>query len=124
MLLEGIYSRLSTDAAITALGAQVFPSLAEKEAVLPYLVYTQVGASQVNSFDGVNRLQSARLRFSCYGTSYASAKALCGAVKASLSGLLATLSDGTQVQGCWLADLQGTIFASHVDYSLNFVDNA
>lgn len=132
MLLEGIYQRLSTDSAITALSAQVYPSLAEKEAVLPYLVYTQVGAAQVNSFDGVNRLQSARLRFSCYGTSYASAKALCNAVKSSLGGLLATLSDGTQVQGCWLefeaddaeADLQGTIFASHVDYSLNFTDNA
>jgi hypothetical protein len=130
MLLEGIYARLSADSGITALGAEVFPSLAEKEALLPYVVYMQVGGAQENSFDGANALKSARLRFSCYSNSYASAKNVAAAIKNSLAGLLATLPDGTQVQGCWLEyegddtepDLQGTIFASHVDFSLNFVE--
>jgi hypothetical protein len=132
MLLEGIYARLAADSGVVGLGAGVFPSLAPKESVLPYCVYTQVGASQVSSFAGTNRLQSARLRFSCYAKSYATAKQLAAAVKSSLQGLLATLSEGTRVEGTWLeyegddseADLQGTVFASHVDFSLNFVDNA
>jgi hypothetical protein len=132
MLLEGIYSRLAADAGIIALSGGVYPALAPKESALPFVVYTQVGASSVNSFDGNNRLQGARLRFSCYGTSYSAAKKLAAAVKNSLSGLLATLGDGTKVQGCELeyegddaeADLQGTVFASHVDFSLMFVDES
>jgi hypothetical protein len=132
MLLEGIYARLVADAGIVSLAASVFPALAPKESVLPFVVYTQVGASSVNSFDGNNRLQSARLRFSCYGKSYADAKHLAAAVKNSLSGLLVTLSDGTKVQGCQMefeaddaeSDLQGTVFASHLDFSLMFVDES
>jgi hypothetical protein len=132
MLLEGIYARLAADAGLVALGAGVFPSLAPKESSLPFVVYSQVGGATVNSLDGANRLQSARLRFSCYGTSYSAAKKLAAAVKASLNGLVVTLSDGSKVEGCWLefeaddseADLQGTVFSSHVDFSLMFVDVA
>jgi hypothetical protein len=132
MLLEGIYARLTANAGIVALGAGVYPSLAPKESSLPFVVYSQVGGATVNSLDGANRLQSARLRFSCFGNSYGAAKKLAAAVKSSLNGLVVTLSEGSKVQGCWLefeaddseADLQGTIFSSHVDYSLMFVDAA
>jgi len=132
MLLEGIYARLASDAGVVALGGQIFAGLATEEAALPYIVYSQVGAGSVGSYDGNNRLQSARVRFSCYGTSYSVAKRLAAAIKNSLGGLLATLSDGTRVEGAWLefegdeteAAVEGTIFASHVDFSLNFVDNA
>jgi hypothetical protein len=131
MLLEGIYARLSADSGIVALGAEIFPALAEKEAALPYCVYSQVGGSNVSSFDGANKLQSARLRFSCYGATYAAAKQLAAAVKNSLCGLLVTLSDGSRVEGSWLefegddaeAELQGTVFASHVDVSLMYVES-
>jgi hypothetical protein len=131
-LLEGIYARLAADAGIIALSAGVYPALAPKESSLPFVVYSQVGGATVSSLDGANRLQSARLRFSCYGTAYADAKKLSAAVKSSLNGLAVTLSDGTKVEGCWLefetddseADLQGTVFASHVDFNLMFVDVA
>jgi hypothetical protein len=132
MLLEGIYQRLSTDAAIVALNAGVFPGLAPKESTMPCVAYSQVGGADVSSFAGTNRLQSARLRFSCYASSYGTAKQVAAAVKSSMNGLLVTLSEGTKVQGSWLEfegddsepDLQGTIFASHVDYRLMFVDEA
>ena len=128
--LEGIYQRISTDSGIVAAGAGVYPSLAPKESELPYVVYTQVGGGNVSSFDGPNRLQPARVRFSCYAASYGAAKNLAAAVKTSLSGLLVTLSEGTKVQGSWVefeaddaeADLQGTVFACHVDISFMFVD--
>jgi Protein of unknown function (DUF3168) len=133
MLLEGVYQRLSTDAGVTAIaGDRVYPGLAEKEAALPYCVYTQVGASPVTSFDGNNRLQDARVRFSCYAAEYKASKQLANAIKNSLAGLAATLSDGTEVQGAWLEfegdnverDTEGTIFGSHVDFVFHFVDNA
>jgi hypothetical protein len=130
-LLEGIYARLAVDAGVVALNAGVYPALAPKESELPYLVYTQVGGATVNSLAGANRLQSARLRFSCYGTSYADAKNLAAALKNSLNGLAVTLPGGITVQGAWLefegddaeSDLQGTVFACHVDFSMMFVDN-
>lgn len=131
-LLEGIYARLAADAGVVALGAGVYPALAPKEASLPYLVYTQVGGATVNSLAGANRLQSARLRFSCYGNTYGAAKDLAKAVKDSLNGLAVTLPGGITVQGAWLEyegddaepDLQGTVFASHVDFGLMFAEVA
>lgn len=123
MLLEGLYARLTTA------GLTVYPALAPKESALPFVVYTQVGASNVSSFDGTNALQGARVRFSCYGSSYAASKELAAAVKDSLEGLLATLTDGTKVEGSWLefegdevdSDLQGTVFSSHVDFSFMYL---
>jgi hypothetical protein len=132
-LLEGIYARLAADAGVLALNAGVFPALAPKESSLPYLVYTQVGGATVNSLAGANRLQSARLRFSCYGNTYGTAKGLAKAVKDSLNGLAVTLPGGTvAIQGAWLEyegddaepDLQGTVFATHVDFSLMFAEVA
>jgi hypothetical protein len=122
VFLEGIYARL------TAAGLTVYPGLAPKESALPFVVYSQVGASNVSSLDGTNALQGARIRFSCYGASYATSKELAAAVKTSLQGLLVTLSEGTKVQGSWLeyegdevdSDLQGTVYASHVDFSFMF----
>jgi Protein of unknown function (DUF3168) len=130
LLLQGIYAQLAADSVIVALGAGVYPLLAPKESALPYIVYSQVGADIVSSFDGTNRLQSARLRCSCYGSSYSVAKQVAAAVKNSLNGLFVTLSEGTRVEGSWLemeddsveSDLQGTVFASHVDFRMMFVD--
>jgi hypothetical protein len=130
VLVQGIYARLVADSAIQALGAGIYPSLAPKESSLPFVVYTQVGANNVSSFDGTNRLGEARLRFSCYAGSYGAAKNLAAAVKNNLLGLLVTLSEGTSVQGSWLemeadtvdSDLQGTVFGTHVDFMFMFVD--
>jgi hypothetical protein len=132
MFLEGIYARLAADSGITSLNAKVYPGLAPKESVLPYVVYTQVGGGNVSSLDGANRLQPIRVRFSCYGASYSVAKKLAAAVKNSLSGLLVTLSSGDSVQGSWLEfegddsepDEQGTIYSSHVDFSFMYRDNS
>lgn len=132
MLLQGIYAQLINDTLMQTLGVGVYPLLAPKESTLPYCVYSQVGGDSVSSFSGVNRLQSARLRFSCYGGSYSVAKQVAAAVKNALLGLFVTLSEGTVVEGTWLemeddsvdADLQGTVFASHVDLRVMFVDTA
>jgi hypothetical protein len=132
MLGEGVFNLLSTDAGVLGLSAKVFSGLAPKEQIFPYVVISQVGAEPVQSFAGNNRLQRARLRFACCGGTYLVAKKLANAVKLALGGLLATLNDGTDVQGAWLlsefdqpeADYQGTLFATHVDFEFNFVDNA
>ena len=77
-------------------------SLAAKESSLPFVSLRKWSkpGSQLRRW---NRQQSARIRFSwacsvvrdCH-------KQLCAAVSASLGGSLATLNEGTQVQGAWL----------------------
>jgi hypothetical protein len=132
MLLEGIYTLLSENSGVTGLNATVCPGLAPKEQTLPVIVMKQVGGeASVTSFAGSNALQTARIRFSCYGSSFLIAKQVARAVKFALDGLLATLSDGTQVEGAWLAyegdqvdeALQGTVYETHVDFRFQFVDN-
>ena len=131
MLLAGIYNLLSTNSGITGLSATVCPGIAPKEQALPYVVMNQVGgATDVTSYAGANRLQTARIRFSCYASSFLIAKTVARAVKAALNGLQATLSDGSIVEGAWLeyegdmvdSDLQGTVFQTHIDFRFRFAD--
>jgi hypothetical protein len=103
---------------------------------MPYVVWQQVSASQVISYQGVNRLQSATFQFACYAASFFAAHKLAQAVKSVLDGFLGSVSNGgspvilTQIEGAWLEterDLieevpHGTIFSDVVDYKFWFVD--
>ena len=140
MLLAGVYQLLSTNAGMVAalnIGSRsdgttgIFPGLAAKDATLPYVVMTQVGAEAVTSLGGINRLQFARLRFSCHAMSYLGAKTIARSIKSALNGLLMTLSDGSRVEGAELVmeidsvaeSLQANVFSTHIDFYVCFVDN-
>jgi hypothetical protein len=143
MLIEGLVSYLAADAGMQAqLGTSdsrtdgttgVFPTLAPDSVPMPYRVLQQVsGEPPAISMQGTSRLQSERWRFSCYGTGYKQAKLLARALKLALLGLDGTLPAGdSEVHGAWMqlqADdaesmVHGTIYATHVDFNINFYDN-
>jgi len=139
MLPEGLHFLLANDTNVKAIvgvsrsdgTSGVFPSLAPREVTIPYVVFNQiVGSSPANSLDGRNIYQEVRYRFRCYAADYKTAKRLAEAVKLALDGLLATLNDGTPVQGADFimeADsvepaLRGTIYGTNVDFAIRHID--
>jgi hypothetical protein len=136
---DGLFTFLSSDSGVQALvgtargdGTKgVFPTLAPDAATLPYCVYVQVSAEPVLAFEGVNRFQYSRYRFSCYGATFKSAKQLARAIVSALNGFLGTWSNGIQIQGSYLeleahnaeAVPHGTIYSTHVDFRFCWVDN-
>jgi hypothetical protein len=119
MLTDGLYNLLATSPAITVLlgtnaarntasnsqdaSSGIFPMSAPEGVISPYIVYSQISGQGVDSFEGANPLNRARMEFSCYATSYEAAKKLARAVKSVLLGLSQTLIDGTGVDDILLA---------------------
>lgn len=140
MFSDGLFHYVTNDAGVKALlGATradgtkgMFPMLAPEEATLPFIVYQQVSAEQVISFQGVNRFQGSKYRFSCYGDTYRKSNLLALALKNALDGLMTTFNDGSEVQGAWRSNEMddsepiphGTIFASHIDYDFKWTDHS
>jgi hypothetical protein len=143
MLVQGLNNVLAADAGVKALvgtptsrkdGTEgLFPVFAPDNCNMPYVVYSQVsGNPTTTSFQGTNKLQTARWRFSCYGQNYKTAKLLQKALKTALIGLLGTLAVGNaEVRGAWVlleADEaeslpHGTIHVSHIDFEFLYLDN-
>ncbi len=140
MFETGLNKFLSTSPLITAiLGTSrsdstsgVFPVLAIGEATMPYLVYQRVSGKPVTSYQGANKLQEARIRLSVYAASALKAVQLAEAIKLTFAVWTGTFPDGTPVQNVTLemeADdaepiPHGTIYARHMDYSFQFIDQA
>jgi hypothetical protein len=142
MLIEGLQTYLAANAGLQVqLGTAsqrsdsttgIFPTLAPDQCPMPYIVCQQITGNPLQeSMAGTGRLQTSRWRFSCYGTTYKNAKKLAEALKDALFPLNGVLTAGSvQVQGSWLkleADdaepiPHGTIYATHVDFEINFLD--
>jgi hypothetical protein len=145
MLIESIFQILKNDPGVLAVignprkdgSAGIYPLVAPSATVMPYVVWQQVGAAHVISYDGVNRLQKATFQFACYAASFLTSHKLAAAVKNALNGILGDFTNGavppvfTRIEGAWLQterDLieevpHGTIFADVVDYQFWFVDS-
>jgi hypothetical protein len=143
MLVESLFAALAADSGMQAqLGTPstrpdsttgIFPTLAPEECVMPYLVLQQVSGEPLQeSYQGTGRLTSTRWRFTAYGTTYKNAKVLARVLKQVLISLNGNMTTGNaQIMGSWLkleADdsesiPHGTIFATHVDAEINFIDN-
>jgi hypothetical protein len=142
MLVEGIAAYLAADSGMRAqLGTPstrsdkstgIWPVQAPDEVPSPWVVYQQVSGQPLQtSFQGTGRLHTARLRFTCYGSTYKEAKALANALKLAMISLNGTLPAGqAEVHGSWLSlELdqaepmpRGTIFGTHVDFTVIFYD--
>lgn len=140
MIQEGIFSKLTTTSAITALlgtsrgdkTTGVFYMLAINEAVFPYVVFSRIsGAPTTFSYQGANKLQSSRFRFSCYALSQQNAVRLAEQIKLLFAQYTGTLPDGTVVQNVFCEmenddsepQTEGTIYGVHVDFTFLFLDN-
>jgi hypothetical protein len=112
----------------------IFPVQAPDEVLVPWVVYQQVSGQPLQtSMQGTGRLHTARMRFSCFGSTYKQAKQLAQALKASMLACFGTMPTGdTIVQGSWLSlELdqaeplpRGTIFCTITDFMLVFLDTA
>jgi hypothetical protein len=141
MLVEGIYDFLAADTGVQALlgtatsrkdkQTGIWPVQAPDEPLAPWIVYQQISGNPLQtSMQGTGRLQTARMRFTCYGSTYKQAKGLANACKLSLLGCDGALSGQVEVHGAWLslerdeaeALPKGTVFCSHLDFTFIFLD--
>lgn len=126
----GVASSLGTPTTRSDETTGFFPVIAVKEPTMPYIVYYQLSRRNVTSFAGVNPLQEARFRFSCYGSTYKQAKQLAEKLKLALDGFVGVLSEGTTVESTWPIseideaepDMRGTVWSTHLDYYFWFLD--
>ena len=138
MLVEGLVAYLPTVAQLAA-GLNmprsdgttpIWPGIAPDEALMPYITFVQVGRATILSYDGINRLQQAKFRFSCYAASYRSAKYLAEYLKGALDGLVMLLPDGTPLESTEAGteaddietDMKATVYSTHLDYTFVYVD--
>lgn len=142
MIVEGLYSVLSTNASLQALlgtatsrtdsTTGIFPALLPEEVPMPALVYQQIaGEALQTSMQGTGPLTSTRFRFTSYGSTYKQARELGRVLNQVLLSITGTLPAGeAEVHGVWLkldADdaesiPHGTLYANHRDYEINYID--
>lgn len=141
MLVEGLFAYLTANAGLqAALGVPrsdkstgIWAGLTPDEAMMPAIAMSQVsGLPLQESLAGTGALQTARWRFSCYGSTYKAAKTVAQALRQAMLPLNGTLpgNSNTEVHGVWLrmeADEQeaiphGTIYSTHADFDINYLD--
>ncbi len=80
-----IFELVSGKAAVAALvGTRVYPGKAPQGVTRPYVVYSQISLSPVQSLDGWNELENGRWQFDCWDDLSTTAKTLARAVMAAL----------------------------------------
>jgi len=149
MLVEGIQAVMAADTGLQSIlgtpttrsdkSTGLFPTQAPDEVPEPWIVYSQVSGSPLQeAYAGTGRLFTSRWRLSCYGSSYKQAKQLARALKACLVGIQGPISIlvsnvptvAAQVEGSWLRleldeaepMLKGTVFVTHIDVMINYID--
>lgn len=92
---------LGNDEALQGLGiTDVFPTVLEKEAILPYISYQRTGMSQqaVKTGQGAD---AAQITVNCYAAEYEESLLIAEAVRAALDGRQATYED-MRMRSCTL----------------------
>lgn len=80
-------SWLKANATLTSLiSSQVFPQVAPASSSLPFITYQTVTDTPASGLGGSAGLKFARLRFSCFGSSYGQAKEVGALVRSTLDG--------------------------------------
>lgn len=89
---------LTADATIAQLiAARLYPNQGPEDAVFPYVVYHQASRVNVKTFGGPLKLSRYSMGLDCYGSSYASAKAVAGAVCNVLDGFRGTAGSNPSI---------------------------
>src|SRR5580704_4541649 len=141
MFIQGLISYIAANPGVQAqLGTQVvtkrgdklsgvFPLLAPDGPTYPYVTVTQISGTNAESMVAMNRFTTARIRLSCYGSSYGQAKSLAEYVRqafGSVGQYEGPLTDGTILQNARLIppgevdDFEGAghgrIYATHLEF--------
>ena len=84
---SAIYAALIADAPVLALvSTRIYPNLASEDAVMPYLVYQQIGGSRLHSNAGALGSCDGGWQITCYDSTYLGVRALADAVRQALDG--------------------------------------
>jgi hypothetical protein len=118
MIAEGLFTRLTQDATVSALvAARVYPLVLPDAGAFPAITYQQIGGSSAATLN-TSGMQRARLQIDCWsaplpqGGTYRQAAALRDAVIGALNGWQGTFADGTAVSNIVLLG-PGTDFFVH-----------
>jgi len=115
----------------------IFPSIGLTETTMPYIVMMQISGEHNYVMEGVERYFECRWRFSCYGTSYRQAKKVAKVLKDAIVSIPLGALPSTDVPPkiVWMGahpvleadDIEpiphGTIYATHLDFEIQAVDN-
>jgi len=100
---EALVAHLTGDAAVSALiGTKVRPLRADPDDTAPYIVYQRIVTTEEHSHSGPTGVQRPRFQFSCVGSSYAQARTLAIAVRASLNGFSGLMGGAGGVTVGWV----------------------
>lgn len=102
---EALLYHLEHDAGVLALvGSRVYPLIIPQDVDLPAIAYQRIDGPRVRSQSGPSHLAHPRIQITCQASMYSSAKALAGAVRASLDGYRGLMggAGGVQVYGCFV----------------------
>lgn len=90
---EAIYTELTTAAAVIAIaGTRGYPELIPEVSAMPAWAYQTISANRETVHSGSSGFVDKVIQITCQAVSYASAKALAGAIRARLHGYRGTLS--------------------------------
>lgn len=98
-----ISARLEADSGVGALcGDRIYPALAPRSAVLPFVTYAVVSEPHLHHMGGASGLAMPRVQIDCWSATSLGAAALGEAVRASIQGFRGTVG-GVVIRKCHLA---------------------
>jgi len=131
MIEAAIFSRLTNDAAVSALiSSRVYPLILPQNSILPAVTYTRVSGERVRSLSGPSGLALPRFQIDSWAESFSVVKDLAGKIRKSLDGFRGNVS-GVEIKGMSIesdSDLFETIngkdfYRVRADYFISHVEN-
>jgi hypothetical protein len=99
---DALKTLLLADATVGEMIADIYDSVLPRGYKFPAACWHIFGGTEPYDMSGPIATIETELQIDCYGASALSARTLANAVKAVLKPLTGTLSDGTNVQACFL----------------------
>src|SRR5262245_56770647 len=103
-MLQDFVATINTISAVTTLvSTRVYPEPLPQNSTLPALTYNQISAVRVRDFTGPACKSRHRISVSCWGSTYASARAVADALRQNIDGF----------QGWWRDTFVGSVDLSN-----------
>jgi len=103
MITDSIKTVLKNNPGVSALVAdRLYPAVAKKSAVSPFIVYHLVNDERYYEVRGTNGSRSATIQIDCYGDTSDKARTVANAVLALLENFQGPLADRSIVQGTFV----------------------
>lgn len=104
MSLEAaIRAELVADATVAGLvSTRIYPVIAPHDALLPHIVMQRVSTDRLHNLDSVTGIAYVSFQFSCFGTTYITAKQTAEAIRGVFDGMgRETIGSGGNTANVW-----------------------